>query len=72
MKSISKRSGLSPNQLWKYNYVAISELFFFFSIICLMLTMTLNLEYPENNHDNNKGKETNDATYLCSNMQSNF
>ena len=36
-----------------------------------MLTMTLNLEYPENNHDNNKGKETNDATYLCSNMQSN-
>ena len=71
MKLISRRSGLSPNHLWKKNYVAISELFFF-SFICLMLTMTLNLEYPENNHDNNKGKETNDATYLYSNMQSNF
>ena len=29
MKLISKRSRLSPNHLWKYNYFAISVLFFF-------------------------------------------
>ena len=71
MKLISRRSGLSPNHLWKKTTLQFLSCFFF-SFICLMLTMTLNLEYPENNHDNNKGKETNDATYLCSNMQSNF